>query len=128
MLWTGLEIPTNPWSGTERSIIASIRMRVFGPPMTPDGPPLTGNEARRYFLQTADGVDEGYAAFYHERSKPDVVAVYGLRFADLRGLDWANLPGLRAHVVIMGSTVALVTGVGDECFDAVRGHVRSLRQ
>ena len=35
-LWAGLEIPTNPWAGTERRVIASIREHTDGPSLVPD--------------------------------------------------------------------------------------------
>src|SRR5262245_35334242 len=49
-LWGGLPITTNPWSGTDAKIIASIRERMYGPPRMPDGPPLDRRAAARFFL------------------------------------------------------------------------------
>jgi hypothetical protein len=125
-LWT-LQIPRNPWSGRDRAIVASIRMRMFGAPMTPDGPPPSRREARRFYLQTADDIEEAYVAFYHQQSEAEVVTVYGLRFSGLVS-DSMKRPGLDAHLVKLGSSVALVTGSGVQCFDAVEAYVRSLRQ
>ena len=61
-LWAGLPIPTNPWSGTDRQIIASIRERVDGPLLVADAPPPTARELSRNSLLLADGVGEAYAA------------------------------------------------------------------
>ena len=37
-LWAGLEVPTNPWTGTERRVIASIREHTDGPSLVPERP------------------------------------------------------------------------------------------
>jgi hypothetical protein len=36
-LWAGLPIASNPWTGTDRPIVAFIRERMDGPPLEPDG-------------------------------------------------------------------------------------------
>lgn len=61
-LWAGLPIAMNPWTGTDRPLIASIRERMDGPTLTPDGPPPTARELSRYRSRLADGVEEAYAA------------------------------------------------------------------
>src|SRR5687768_15642469 len=63
-LWAGLPISRNPWVGTDRQIIASIRERVDPPSELPDGPPLSRAELARARLRLADGVEAGYAAVY----------------------------------------------------------------
>jgi hypothetical protein len=78
---------------------------------------IVSTEARRFFLQTADGIEEAYVAFYHQRSESEVVTVYDLRFSDLV-TDWVNRPGLNVHLVKLGG----------QCFDAAEAYVRSLRQ
>src|SRR5712691_1805294 len=55
-LWAGF--PTNPWIGTDRRLMASIRELVDGPAAAPDGPPLDARELSRYLGQLADGVEE----------------------------------------------------------------------
>src|SRR5882672_3247699 len=37
-LWA--EFPTNPWIGTDRRLMSSIRELIEGPAAVPDGPPL----------------------------------------------------------------------------------------
>src|SRR2546430_1669872 len=78
-LWTGLNIGTNPWIGTEAPILAAIRERL-APTEVPDGPPLTPAQARRYFLQLADGIEQAYVAIYREQEVSDLTTVYGLQF------------------------------------------------
>src|SRR5687768_14259440 len=85
--WAGLPIPTNPWAGTDAPLIASIRERVDGPVLMPDGPPLTARQSARYRLHLAEGVEEAYAAIYTQEGPAefeprDVIVVYGLRFPD----------------------------------------------
>jgi hypothetical protein len=63
-LWGNLPIATNPWTGVERSALAQIRTHMYGLPRSPDGPPLDRREASRYVREQADGIQEGYAAFY----------------------------------------------------------------
>src|SRR5437867_1306584 len=45
-LWSGF--PANPWIGTDRRLMASIRELVDGPATIPDGPPLDAKELPRY--------------------------------------------------------------------------------
>jgi len=57
-LWSGF--PANPWIGTDRRLMASIRELVDGLATIPDGPPLDAKELPRYLGQLADGVEEAY--------------------------------------------------------------------
>jgi hypothetical protein len=126
-LWSGLPISTNPWTGTDRRLIATIRERI-DPPLTPDGPPLSGQEAARYSLQLADGIDEGYAAFYTQ-SDSEHIAVYALRFRD-GGRNGDPLTTSRRFYptrIELGRIVAWVSGSVGPCLQAVEAHVRSLR-
>jgi len=79
-LWAGLPITSNPWTGTDRPIVASIRERMGGPPLEPDGPPLDRPAASRYRLLLADGVEEVYAAIYLMQSDSTPIVVYASRF------------------------------------------------
>jgi hypothetical protein len=129
MLWAGLPIQTNPWTGTDRFTIASIGTRLGGPPLTPDGPLLIGSQARRYFLRTADDVEEGYAAFYFEQSDAAIIGVYALKFTDIASNieRFDNREPPNAHLVKIGRTVAFVSGNGGRCFEAVEGYLKTVR-
>jgi hypothetical protein len=96
--------------------------------MMPDGPPPMPREVGPYYMQMADGVEEGYAAFYHQQPASDVITVFGLRFADPNTTDLTNAPKSKAYLIRLGSTVAMVTGAGGPCFDALGAFIRSLRQ
>jgi hypothetical protein len=119
-LWAGLPIPTNPWSGTDRIAIASIRERMDGPPSVPDGPPPAAREISRYRSQLANGVEEGYAAIY----TPSVV-VYALRFA---ATERPFYPPRTAsnHRFEIGPFYTVVSGDGGQCSQAVEAYLKSL--
>jgi hypothetical protein len=127
-LWAGLPITTNPWTGTDHRVIASIRERADPPPTVTDAP-LTRAEASRYFLRLADGVEEGYAAVYTQEGSNDSVVVSALRFAatekpfySLADAKASYRPTTRIEI---GRIVAVVTG-GGECFQALETYLKSL--
>jgi len=128
-LWAGLRITGNPWRGAEREAIATIRERIDRPPPPPDGPPPSLGELARYRLHLADGVEEAYAAAYGE-SGPPLVVVYALRFASDTGAlaPPTGAAASRAGTLrfSFGPVVAVVSGGGGACFEAVAGHVRAL--
>ena len=74
-------VTANPWTGTDRNILASLRQRVDGYGMVrwPDAPPLTRREQSVLLQQFADGVEEGYAATYAQSGRADV-GVHAVRF------------------------------------------------
>ena len=128
--WAGLQIPTNPWSGADRPLVASIRERMDGPTPVPDGPPLSPAEATRFRLNFADGVEEAYAAIY-EQSEAELIVVYAARFAsrekavESRSYSRsANNP--RVIRVAVGPIVVMAEGDAGTCFNAVGAHLRSL--
>jgi hypothetical protein len=129
LLW-GLPIPTNPWTGTDRRIVASISERVHGPIMAPDGPPLTARELARFRSQLADGVEEAYAASYTQ-GESQVAVVYAARFSSTERPD-DRQSGRRASTdprvvrVEIGPIIALVSGDGGQCFQAVGAYLKSL--
>jgi hypothetical protein len=43
--WAGLEIPTTPWNGSNKPLLATIRERIGSTAQPPDGPPLTTTQA-----------------------------------------------------------------------------------
>jgi hypothetical protein len=126
-LWAGLPVSTNPWTGTARSIVASIRARMDGLPPGPDAPPLDRNAASRYRLQLADGVEEAYAAVYRMQSDPQLVVVLALRFAATEK-PFYPLSNRRTseHRVVIGQLHAVVSGDGGECSQAVERYLKSL--
>ena len=131
-LWAGLRIRTNPWTGTDASVVASIRERLDGgPPLVPDGPPLTPREQARYRLRFADGIEEAYAAIYLPSNSSGLVVVYGLRFpsADNAVDVWANArrsKNLSTVGLTVGPILAFVSGDGGSCFQSVVAYVKSL--
>ena len=127
-LWAGF--PTNPWIGTDRQFMASIRELIDGPASVPDGPPLDAKELSRYLGLLADGVEEAYGAVYMQSA--ELITVRALKFAP------TEKPSARAHSsdtrvsrnpgmirVGIGQIVAIVTGDG-ECFQTVGAYLRSL--
>jgi hypothetical protein len=124
-LWGGLPIPANPWSGMDRPRIATIRERIDGPPLTPDAPPLTRAELARFRMVLADGVDEGYAAFYRP-SQGDVIGVYGLKFKEAETNRHPPSRSRSQNLISIGLVTAFVAGNDSPCFRAVSAHVQSL--
>lgn len=129
-LWTGLPITTNPWAGTDRRAVASIRERMEGPAMLPDGPPLTAREFSRYRLQLADPVKEAYAAIY-KQSEPEPILVYALWFLSTerpadRSSDTPPSKNPRVIRMAIGPIVTVVHGDGGHCFQAVGAYLKSL--
>jgi hypothetical protein len=124
-LWAGLPIPSNPWTGTDRSIIASIRERMDGPPQEPDGPPLDRRAAARYRLGLADGVEEAYAAIYVTQSEPTLVVLYASRYAATERTFHPSrtVPNHRFQI---GPIEAVVSGDGGQCSQAVVAYLKSL--
>ena len=128
--WGDLPITSNPWTGTDRHLIATIRSRMEPPPAGPDGPPLHRRAAAGYFLHLADGVEEGYAAFYTD-AEQSVIAVYASKLAASDGsVDrsrgtqaFTNPTAVRVEI---GPIRAMVSVGRGECFDAVAAHVTSL--
>lgn len=128
-LWAGF--PTNPWIGTDRRLMASIRELVDGPAAVPDGPPLDARELSRYLGQLADGVVEAYGAVY-VHSDAELITVRAMKFAPGQqpadradSGDMRVSRNLRMIRVAIGPIVAIVTGDG-ECFRAVGAYLTSL--
>jgi hypothetical protein len=126
----GLRIAANPWVGTDRPIVASIRERVDVPPPVPDGPPLAPADAARFHLRLADGVEEAYAAVY-DQSEARGIVVYGLRFASatsrdelLRDRRIRETP--RVMRIAIGPVLAVVHGDGGPCAQAIGTYLQSL--
>ena len=127
-LWAGLPISNNPWTGTDRAIVAAIVERVIDPPPVPDGPPLTKGELARFRSRLADDVEEAYAAIYADGDSA-LVAVHAVRYTDAslipshRSSDRARPGGLRLTVA---RTVLTVSGGNTACSQAIAAHIREL--
>ena len=125
-LWTGLNIGTNPWIGTEAPILAAIRERL-APTEVPDGPPLTPAQARRYFLQLADGIEQAYVAIYREQEVSDLTTGYGLQFPTTdAALAFARNGRAASKAIVNGRIAAFSGGPGSDCFKAIREYVNGL--
>jgi hypothetical protein len=125
-LWAGLNIGTNPWIGTEAPILATIRERL-APTEVPDGPPLTQAQARRYFLQLADGIDQAYVAIYREHDVSAPTTVYGLQFPTTEdALAFARNARAASKAVVNGRIAAFAAGRAGDCFQAIRDYVSGL--
>jgi hypothetical protein len=124
--WAGLPIPTNPWTGADRPIVAAIRERMHeGQLLVPDGPPLDRRAASRDRLLLADGVEEAYAAIYVKQPQPALIVVYAARFAATKRPFYP--PGTASnHRIEIGPIDALVSGDGGQCSHAVEAYLKSL--
>jgi hypothetical protein len=123
-LWASLPITSNPWTGTDRRIIATIRERIEGPQPGPSAP-LSRSEAARFRLALADGVEEAYAAVYMFQSQ--VIALYGVRYAaTAKGAGFPTKPRLTG--VKIGSVVAYIDGNANACSKAIEAHLAVLAQ
>jgi hypothetical protein len=127
-LWAGF--PANPWIGTDRQRLASIRELIDGPAALPDGPPLDTRQLAGYRLQLADGVEEGYGAVYRHADAVAMTIVHAARFAPGQQpsarRDFSHTrPSRNPGIITIGQIVALVSGDG-ACFQAVASHLKSL--
>jgi hypothetical protein len=120
----GLGLPANPWIGSDRSILATIRERMDGHPLVPDAP-LTKSEYARFRMRLADDAEEGYAAVYGQ----DEIVVNAARLMS-PPKDESFSPTTRRNSRALHFTwdriVAVVEGRRTPCFDAVDKHLRSL--
>ena len=120
-LWGGL--PRNPWTGTERAIVADIAEHVFGSPPLPDGPPLSAAELTRFRLRFADDIVEAYGAVYTDDTGMHLVTVNAVRLKTTPANRPRGNPGARLQLV-HGRTVAALFGESDGCFDALAKYLR----
>ncbi|HEX5110808.1 MAG TPA: hypothetical protein VFV95_20295 [Vicinamibacterales bacterium] len=117
-----ISIPSNPWTGTDRETIATIRERMGLAPTVPDLP-RSAAEAARYHLELAEGIEEGYAAVYTSTGSAPVV-VYALR----PNGGPASLEPARSNArdrIEIGGLVARVVGNGDSCQRSIEAHLRA---
>ena len=122
-------LPKNPWIGTDRSVLASIRGGMWGPPLMPDGPPLSPVEMQRFRLRSADGVEAGYAAFYYSKPHEESFRVDALRFGAATDMDEAApRDHLEDRRIRIGRIVVMVFGYENpgDCHSAVVNYLKSL--
>ena len=117
-------IAGNPWTGTDRRILATLRQHLDGYGMVrlPDGPPLTNSEASAMLLKFADGVEEGYVATYTQTDSRDL-SVWAVRFTPGER-DRHSSQTVRA--IDIGPIRAALVGDASACSTAVETHLRSL--
>lgn len=123
-----IRVPSNPWTGSDRAIVAAVRETVYGAPKLSDAPLMTTPTLRQFLLRLADGVDEAYVAAYEQKGLGRTF-VYGLRFAastQVPSLPAATAkPWIRAQVGA-GRLIAAVHGKSGECADALASHMKTL--
>ena len=126
--WGGLGTTSNPWMGTDRRIVASVRASVDGPRLLPDGPPPTTRLVRRSFSGLADGVEEAYAAFYEQLGVKGIeeIGVYAFRLSVGERPDVMRRSLQAGTRIELGRTVAALRGPDGPCFQAIQTHLRSL--
>jgi len=133
--WAGLKIPTNPWNGSDKPLLATIRERTGGTAQPPDGPPLTTRQAASYRLHLADGIEEGYVAVYAPTQDPQssrLVVVYALRFSEgAQPSDSSATTETTSSSQIarmwVGRTLVVVHSHNEPCFRAIGSHLQSLK-
>ena len=112
----------NPWVGTDREKLRSIRQVIDGPPHA-QGPDE--------WSRLSDNVIEGYRAIYIGAATDRVeVNVYAVRFTDSKFAAKALLTKLVGdRVIARGSTVVRVIARGNgECVKRITEYVTSLKQ
>jgi hypothetical protein len=124
-----IQVDSNPWRGTDRRILTSIREVMYGSPRLPDGPPLSAAELSRFFVRLADGIEEGYVAAYQQRDSEDL-EVRALTFSTgkpfpRRG-NVARIDPRRAVWFQSGRTAIVLYGEESPCFGAIEAHLKSL--
>jgi hypothetical protein len=124
-LWGDIGIPRNPWAGSDRLLIARIYSRMFGPPLSPDGPPLTAAQANQFALKSTEHIEAGYAAFYARKDALMVTHAYGVRFRSQSDLSTALRNRKGNYVFVVGEIVVKVSS-DDGCSHAVIQYLSSL--
>jgi hypothetical protein len=126
----GLQVPTNPWVGDDRPILASIRQRIGPSPRVPDGPPESPRQLAQFRLAWTRDIEEGYAAVY-KQAAPELVIVYGLRFSTAAAVEqvlWDTRAQTSPRVirVAIGQIFAVIHGDAGPCAQAIGAYFTSL--
>jgi hypothetical protein len=122
-----LHLGTNPWTGTDRSVLAEIRQHIDGMFPLPDAPPLTATQVAAFY---ADGIDEGYAATYTQSGGREI-ALWAVRFAvPKKRTDFPMVGrGATAQNVVrieIGAIRAVVDGDGGPCSNVIVAYLEAL--
>ena len=121
----GLPITSNPWVGSDGSIVVAIRQHVEGVARVVDGPPLDARGLAAFRRRLADGVEAAYAAVYGS-GEPEYVVVCAVRFVSATDADPESIAPRRSTRLVSGRTVVDVSGDRSPCFSAVEAYVRSM--
>lgn len=121
-------VPSNPWTGSDRDVVAGIREMVYGAPRLPDAPFMPLATLATFRLQLAEGIEEGYVAAYEEVGSPRTF-VYGVRFSN--GVRPPESPSVRWRNTTLAwiqvdRVAAVAYGGNGECSRAIAAHVKSL--
>jgi len=131
------DFSTNPWSGTDRKIVAMVHRAIDGPAPVrplPDLPPPKSGGAAAAERKLADNIVEAYRAEYAS-GDGGRVEVFAVTFNDPK-LTVApesmsamlNPPRGMTTRVVRGATVVRVSAsTSGMCFGAVRAHIESLK-
>jgi hypothetical protein len=116
-------VPSNPWRGDDRLLVATIREGITGSPPLPDGPPVSKAELARFRLQLADDVEEAYAATYSDAGA-NRVTVFAVRFKtgvpDLPRRAAAPRESIR---LVRDRTVVVASGLAGPCFQSIAAYL-----
>jgi hypothetical protein len=120
----------NPWIGTDVGRLASIRESIEGGPLLPDPVAITPSARARFRAKLAEGVAEGYEAFY-AGPNGERLPVRGLRFSEPSQATSSGArqpvpsPRRRIERVAFDGIVAVVSGPAGQCFDAIARHLQA---
>lgn len=123
--WLGLPLTSNPWQGTDPGILGVIRDRMLNFVEETHVRPRDLREIADYRLKLAEGLEEGYAAVYHDTVRQRLIPVFAVRFP--RGVSPTHLGDkVRGLRMTFGSVDAVMHGDGGPCADAISAHLKSL--
>jgi hypothetical protein len=121
MTITSRAIPTNPWNGSEVSVISNVLRLVDDPMQVPDGPPPSKSEIETLWGTRAQQIAEAAGAIYHFDG--GLISVYALRYRTVGDLE--SVESKRGGIELRkGSLRVVVFGDGSVCSDAVVKHAR----
>lgn len=126
--------PANPWSGTERRLVAHVSKAIDATPrVAPDGPPPEARAAAELDLKWADNILEAYHAAYSSANRSEV-EVFAVTFTDAKLAPpepLLEMTGQRRGAtrrIVRGTTVIRVSAPArTACFEAVQGYIESLK-